>query len=86
MKLYVTMNVNEIDSFSDTIDDKYDYKLEKIEVKYPMINLYLVLDEKKIRWNSPKYNLKEKVMDELCYALSEACLICDDGIKGSELA
>lgn len=86
MKLYITMNVNEIDSFSDTIDDKYDYKLEKIEVKYPMINLYLRLDEKKIRWNSPKYSLKERVMDELCYALSEAYLICDDGIKGNELA
>ena len=86
MKLYITLSVDEINAFSDTIDDKYDYKLEKIEVKYPMISLYLILEEKKIRWNSPKYNLKERVMNELCYALDEAYLICDDGIKGNELA
>ena len=77
MKLYVTLGVDEIDVFSDIIDSRYDYKLEKIEVKYPMISLYLVLEEKK-QWNNLKYSLKEKVMNELCYALSEAYLICDE--------
>lgn len=86
MKLYMTLGVNEIDSFSDNIDSRYDYKLEKIEVKYPIISLHLILEEKKIRLSSPKYSLKERVMDELCYALNEAYLICDDGIKGNELA
>ena len=86
MKLYISLNINEVDHFSDVIENNYDYKLEKIEIKYPMINLYMKLEEKKIRLNSPKYNLKERIMDELCYALGEAYLICEDGIRGNELA
>jgi hypothetical protein len=78
MKLYATLNVDEINAFSDTIDSRYSCKLEKIEVKYPMISLYMIVEERITPWDGLEYRLKEKIINELCCALGEAYLMCDE--------
>lgn len=75
MNIKVEMNIDELKSFSDMIDRRYNTKLKKIDIKYPNITIDMDLEKATWVFDAP---LTNKLVDVIVRGMNEMHIIGKD--------